>query len=90
MTTEDLDSLSSEELHDRAVHRAVRHLDAGFIWSLIKAIPAAEAAAGHLGESKADVMSSAQLLDDFIHSGDGEVAEELRPMYLDYLNKHSE
>jgi hypothetical protein len=87
--TEDLDSLSSHQLHDKAIRRAVTHLDAGFLWSLVKSIPAAEAAAGHLGEAEVDVMSTAQLLDDFIHAGDDEVADELRPIYLDYLKKHS-
>ena len=44
MTSRDeLDSLSSRELHDRAVHRALRHLDAGFLWELLRAIPAVEA-----------------------------------------------
>ena len=89
MTTEDLDSLSSSELHDRAVKTAVRHLDARFLWTLVRSIPAAEAAAGHLGEAEEDVLSTARLLEDFIHADDDtEVADALRPMYLDYLRKH--
>ena len=39
-----LEALSSHELHDRAVHRAVHHLDVGFLWELLRAIPAGEAA----------------------------------------------
>ena len=41
-TEEDLDSLSSRELHDLAVKRAVHHADLGFFWELLRAIPAAE------------------------------------------------
>jgi hypothetical protein len=36
---EDLESLSTQELHDRAVHRAEKHLDVKFLWSLLQAIP---------------------------------------------------
>ena len=88
METQELENLSSSELHDRAVHTAVKHLDAGFLWKLVKAIPAAEAAGGHVGEAEADVMSVARLLSDLVHSGEGDIAEELRPLYLDYLTKH--
>ena len=40
-----LDELSTQELHDRAVRRAERHLDVRFFWSLLELIPAAETAA---------------------------------------------
>jgi hypothetical protein len=87
---QDLEKLSSEELHDRAVHRAVTHLDAGFLWSLIKAVPVAEAAAGHMDEAESDVVSLSSLITDVVHSGDErEVAEQLRPFYIDYLARHS-
>ena len=42
-TETDLEALSSRELHDMAVHRAVRHGDVKFLWELLRAIPAAEA-----------------------------------------------
>ena len=38
-TFEELDQLSSKELHDRAVHRARRHLDVRFYWEILSAIP---------------------------------------------------
>ena len=88
MDRQELENLSSSELHDRAVKAAIKRVDAGFLWSLVKAIPAAEAASGNVGEAEADVMSVAHLLSDLVHSGEGEVAEELRPLYLDYLEKH--
>ncbi|MFD0658594.1 hypothetical protein [Thermocatellispora tengchongensis] len=44
MDADELESLSARELHDRAVRYAVRHGDLGFLWDLLKVIPAAEAA----------------------------------------------
>ncbi|HEY3210809.1 MAG TPA: hypothetical protein VGL18_13660 [Actinomycetota bacterium] len=89
-TREELERLSSKELHDRAIRVAERRLDVGFLWQLIKAIPVAEAAAGDLRESEADVAVGdlVPLIHDFIHSDEGKLADALRPMYLDYLEKH--
>jgi hypothetical protein len=86
---EDLEKLSSKELHDRAVKLAVRHGDLKYLWQLLTAIPAAEAAAGDLGESEADIKYVVPMIDDYIHAGDGGIAEVLRPYYLEYLLKHS-
>ncbi|WP_306358151.1 MULTISPECIES: hypothetical protein [unclassified Nocardia] len=86
---QDLEKLSAKELHDRAVKLAVRHGDVKFLWELLKSIPAAEAAAGNIGESEADIKYVLPVLDDYVHAGEGDIAEVLRPMYLDYLVKHS-
>ncbi|CAN5672144.1 hypothetical protein BH20ACT23_BH20ACT23_18730 [soil metagenome] len=86
---EELDKLSTKELHDRAMARARRHLDVGFLWDLIKAVPVAEAAAGHKGEAEADVVSLTSLITDVLHSDEAEVAEQLRPLYIDYLAEHT-
>ena len=48
----------------------------------------AEAGAGELREAEADVATLRAHLDDVTDSGSGEVAELLRPFYLDYLRKH--
>ncbi|MFI1911806.1 hypothetical protein [Nocardia sp. NPDC020380] len=87
--TQDLEKLSTKELHDRAVKLAVRRGDVKFLWELLKSIPAAEAAAGDLGESQADIKYVLPMLDDYVHAGEGEIGEVLRPMYVDYLGKHS-
>ncbi|MFF0545502.1 hypothetical protein ACWEVD_31125 [Nocardia thailandica] len=89
MADEDLDKLSTKELHDRAVRTAVRRGDVKFLWNLLKAIPAAEAEVGRVGESEADIKYVVPMLDDYFHAGDGELAEVLRPTYLDYLGKHA-
>jgi hypothetical protein len=82
---EDLENLTSKELHDRALDRAVRHLDVGFLWRLTKTIPAAQAAAGHPDQAGADVSHLSSILNELAHSGEGEVADELRPLYIEYL-----
>jgi hypothetical protein len=91
MTTgEDLDKLSTRELHDRAVRRAERHLDVRFFWDLLELIPAAEAASGDTGEADYDIQFSKGLISDAVHSGDGKLGEALRPVFIDYLRKHAD
>ena len=84
----DLEALSSHELHDMAVRRALHHADVRFLWELLRAIPAAEAAEGEIGESEADATKVSALLADAVNSGEGEIADALRPLYIDYLTKH--
>ena len=89
MTNDDgLEQLSSGELHDLAVSRAKRHLDVRFFWDLMEVLPAAQAAAGEMLEAEADVARLSAHIDDVTDSGKGEVAELLRPFYLDYLRRH--
>jgi hypothetical protein len=83
-----LDELSSKELHDRAVHYAMRHLDLGFFLRLMKTLPVAEAAVGQVHEAEADVLTLRAHLDDVTDSGRGEVAELMRPFYIEYLREH--
>ena len=85
----DLETLSSRELHDMAVRRAVHHADVGFLWQLLRAIPAAEAIDGAERESEADAVKVSALLSDAIGSGEGGLADALRPLYIDYLSKHT-
>jgi len=83
-----LEQLSSQELHDMAVKRARNHLDAKFFWNLMKVLPAAEAAAGEWEDAENDVQRMSGHLDDITDSGRGEVAENLRPFYVEYLREH--
>lgn len=85
---DDLETLSTRELHDRAVHRAETHVDVKFFWSLLKAIPTAELISGDEGEADYDLESSKGLIYDAVHSGEGALGEALRPLFLDYLRKH--
>ncbi len=87
-TREELEKLSSGELHDRAVHLAMRRMDIGFLWELLRELPASEAAHGHPDVATADVTQVSAMISDALASGEGEIAESLRPLYLDYLEKH--
>ena len=70
------------------MRRALHHVDVEFLWQLLRAIPAAEASEGHSNEAGRDIAKVSVLLDDAIDSGEGDVAEALRPLYLDYLARH--
>ena len=81
------DQLSSRELHDLAVRHARRHADIRFFWRLMEVLPAAQAAAGNLREAEADVAQMSAHLNDITDAGRGEVADALRPFYIDYLTR---
>jgi hypothetical protein len=83
-----LDRLSSPELHDLAVGFAKRHADARFFRDLTSMLPVAEAGAGQLEESEDEVFDLDAHFNDVRDSGRGEVAELLRPFYLEYLRTH--
>jgi hypothetical protein len=83
-----LDRLSSPELHDLAMGRAKRHADAKFFRDLMSMLPAAEAGAGELAESRDEVFDAGAHFNDVRDSRRGEVAELLRPFYLEYLRDH--
>ena len=87
-SSEDLEALSTKELHDRAVHRAERRLDLKFLWSLLQVVPAAETASGDVGEGEYDAESMKGLIYDAVHSGDGKLGEAMRPFFIEYLRKH--
>jgi hypothetical protein len=84
----DLDSLSSHELHDRAVKRALKHGDVRFLWQLLRAIPAAEALEGNEGEVTNDLTKMSAMIADALGTGEGKEADALRPLYIDYLTRH--
>ncbi len=85
---EALESLSAAELHDRATRLAWRRLDVGFLWHLLSTIPEARAAVGDEDRSEMDILRPLALLNDLVDADRGELAEGLRPLYLDYLVEH--
>jgi len=87
-TREELDALTSQELHDRATRLAWRRLDVGFLWDLLKTIPEARAAAGDEERSESDIMRPLALLNDLVDADRGDLADALRPLYVDYLLEH--
>jgi hypothetical protein len=88
-TREEFDALPTKELHDRAIDLAKHRLDVGFLWDLVKALPVAEEVIGDDERSKVDIMRPLAMLNDLLYdSGEGELGEALRPMYVDYLEAH--
>jgi hypothetical protein len=85
---EELDALSSKELHDRAVNRATKHLDVKFLWNLMKLVPAAEAGAGQADQADYDINHWSGQVADTFRDDDGALSDALRPVYLDYLEQH--
>jgi hypothetical protein len=89
MTSEqELEKLSTQELHDRAVRYAEHHLDVRFFWRLMELVPAAKAATGDVGEADYDIKNAKGSIIDAIRSGDGAVGEAMRPVFIEYLLKH--
>lgn len=86
----ELESLSSPELHDRATRLAWRRLDVSFLWDLLKTIPEARAAAGDEERSESDIIRPLALLNDLVDADRGELADALRPLYVDYLLEHGD
>lgn len=82
---EDLDGLPTKDLHDQAIKLALARGDIGFLWRVLRDIPAAEAVAGRPEQGTADILHVSALINEFFHAGEGDVAEALRPVYLDYL-----
>jgi hypothetical protein len=89
-TREELEALPSAELHDRATRLAWRRLDVGFLWDLLKTIPEARAAVGDEERSEADIMRPLVLLNDLVDADRGNLADALRPLYVEYLLEHDE
>ncbi|WP_067799642.1 hypothetical protein [Actinomadura formosensis] len=85
----ELDELSTRELHERAMNLARERHDVGFVWDLLRAIPAAAAATGEVGRAEFDLFHGLSLLEEFTHAGEGEVGDALRPLYIEYLAEHA-
>ncbi|QFG20631.1 hypothetical protein [Actinomadura sp. WMMB 499] len=86
---ENLDQLPSKELYDRAMRVAKDERDVGFLWKLLRAIPAAAAALGETDRARFDLLHGLSLLEEFTHAGEGELGDALRPLYIEYLTEHA-
>jgi hypothetical protein len=87
-TREELESVPTKELHDRAMEVAKHRLDVAFVWRVLEALPVAEEVIGDEQRSKVDIVRPLALINDFFDAGEGELGEALRPMYVDYLVEH--
>ena len=87
---DELEALPSQELHDRATRLAWRRLDVGFLWNLLSTIPEARAAVGDEERAETDIVRPLALLNDLVDADRGELADALRPFYIEYLLLHEE
>jgi hypothetical protein len=87
MTFEELDRLSSKELHDRAFRHAERHLDVKFFWDLFELLPVAEAAEGNVAAAEGDILHPRHEVLDAVNQ-EPKLLDAMRPVYIDYLQKH--
>jgi hypothetical protein len=88
-TREELEATPTKELHTLALAVAKHRLDVGFVWDLVKALPVAEEVVGDDDRSKIDIVRPTAMLNDLLYdSGEGELGEVLRPLYIDYLLEH--
>ena len=87
ITREDLETLSSPQLHEQAVALAKTGQDIDWLWHLLGSIPATEGQLGELDESGLDVASLISAINGFIRA-DRSADELLRPQYVSYLAEH--
>ena len=86
-TREELEPLPTPDLYDRATRYARRHVDVGFFWRILEALPVAESSVS-LEEGESDVQSIWSHLNDRRTAREGPVADAMREMYIEYLLKH--
>ena len=91
MTTfEELDALPTRELHDRAVKRAERHLDVKFFWRLMSEAPGGRGRRRrHASRARRRSRTGADRCSTSLRH-DEDAMEARRPIYIDYLLRHSE
>ncbi|MEP7060542.1 MAG: hypothetical protein ABI828_07405 [Actinomycetota bacterium] len=87
ISREDLESLSSAQLQDRAVGTARAEGDIDWLWHLLGTIPAAEGQLGELDESGLDIAHLISAINGYVRA-DPSTQDTLRPQCVDYLLTH--
>jgi len=87
ITREDLETLSSRQLHERALDLAKAEGDIDWLWHLLGSIPAAEGQLGELDDSGLDIARLITAINGYIRA-DRSAEETLRLQYVDYLLEH--
>lgn len=84
-TFEELDTLPTEELRERAFHLARERHDVKFFVTIIRHLPHADDAADQEGSLVTDWVA---LWQEFTGHGYGDAEPMLRAAFIDYLMKH--
>jgi hypothetical protein len=87
ITREDLETMTSRELHDRAIGMAKAESDLDWLWHLLRSIPAAEDEIGDLEESGMDMARTVSAINGYARA-DRDLPGTLRSQYVDYLLEH--
>jgi hypothetical protein len=87
ITREDLETLPSRDLHDRAIGTAKVERDLSWLQHLLRSIPAAEDEVGDLEDSGMDIASTVSAINGYARA-DRDLPEVLRSQYVDYLLEH--
>jgi hypothetical protein len=86
ITSDDLETLSSRQLHERAIDLAKAGGDVDWLWHILGSI-AAEGELGELDESGLEVAGLVSAINGCIRA-DRSAEETLRPQYVAYLLEH--
>jgi len=87
ITREDLETMTSRDLHDRAIGTAKAEGDRDWLWHLLSSIPAADGKVGDLEGSGMDIASTVSAINSYTRA-DRDLPDTLRSQYVDYLLEH--
>ena len=87
ISRDDLETMTSGDLQDRAVGMAKAEGDLDWLWHLLRSIPAAEGQVGDLEDSGMDVAGTVSAINGYVRA-DRDLPETLRPQYVEYLLEH--
>jgi hypothetical protein len=87
ITREDLETMTSGDLQDRAVGMAKAEGDLVWLWRLLSSIPAAEGQVGDLEDSGMDVAGTVSAINGYVRA-DRDLPDALRPQHVEYLLEH--
>jgi hypothetical protein len=87
ITRDDLETMTSGNLHDRAIGIAKAERDLDWLWHLLRSIPAAEGEVGDLEDSGMDMANTVSAINGYTRV-DRDLPDTLRSEYVDYLVEH--
>jgi hypothetical protein len=87
ITREDLETMTSPELHDRAIGTAKAEGDLDRLWHHLRSIPAPEGEVGDLEDSGMDMVGTISAINGYARA-DRDLPGTLRSRYVDYLLEH--
>lgn len=89
----ELESLSTEELRQRAFRLAEQRVDVRFFWDLFRHLPSADDAEAldiSTGAYGAGIAEASQLWEQWTHHEYGQQEPLVRAAFVDYLVKHGD